>query len=415
MRIFKNFDILSKQISLTINKSDKYSTKLGVVNSFIIFGLIIPVAVLYLMKIFNKDLQTIIIKTGYEIVSPEFKFTDFVPFIIRIEEEYGKNGEYKSIMDFNTNYAKCDKDSNNNLKCSYQKLNLTYCNSSKFPSSYQEYFVKNNFSSAYCIEFDSNPALNGSLVIKGSWTESSIYYIAFALIKCINQLNCITNTTIINDFLSEGNSKYFSYYVFEENLTPENYSHPSQISVKTLYSNIGLNIYKSYYNNLMRVNVLSDIGFVSQYLNYTQLYQNDLSLADVTIYGNSNSNTLINFFVYSNNKLTTVNRYYLKLQDVMTILISIMNTIIMLFKILLYKFIDKDYYDEILDEIINYKTLKSENTNFEHLIHLNLKTKNNQYNENYIDIISQEIKLKTNNNDDLAEKDFNNGIKYKDR
>ena len=409
MRILKNFDLLSKQISLTINKSDKYSTKLGVVNSFIIFGLIIPVAVLYLMKIFNKDLQTIIIKTGYEIISPEFKFTDFVPFIVRFEDGNAKNGENKSIIDFNTTYYKCDK-YNNIWQCSYQKLNLTYCNSSKFPSSYQEYFAINNFSSAYCIEFDSNPALNGSLVIKGSWTESSVHYIAFALIKCINQLNCITNTTIINDFLSEDNPKYFSYYVFEENLTPENYSHPSQISVKTLYSNIGLNIYKSYYNNLMRVNVLSDIGFVSQYLNYTQLYQNDLSMADVTIYGNSNSNILMSFYVYSNNKLTTVNRYYLKLQDVMTIVISIMNTIIMLFKILLYKFIDKDYYDEILEEIINYKTLKSDNTNLYDRVKIIIKKKDNDNNEDNINDLSKEIKLDSNNNDAIAklDEDFKN-------
>ena len=185
--------------------------------------------------------------------------------------------------------------------------------------------------------------------------------------------------------------------------------------MKNIYSNIGLNIYKTYYNKLLRVNVSSDIGLVSEYLNYTQLYQNDLSLADFTIYENSKSTLLMDFYVYSNNKLTTVNRYYLKLQDVLTILISLMKTLKMLYKILLYKFIDKDYYDEILDEIINYKTLKSDNTNFEHLIQLNLKTKNNEYNENYIDIISQEIKLNTNNNNDFAEIDFKNGIKYKDR
>ena len=70
----------------------------------------------------------------------------------------------------------------------------------------------------------------------------------------------------------------------------------------------------------------SDIGLVSEYLNYTQLYQNDLSFADLTKYENSKSTLLMDFFVYSNNKLTTVNRYYLKLQDVLTIVISIMNT-----------------------------------------------------------------------------------------
>ena len=223
-------------------------------------------------------------------------------------------------------------------------------------------------------------------------------------------MNCITNTTIINDILSEGNSKYFSYYVFEENLTPENYSHPSQISVKNIYSNIGLNIYKSYYNNLMRVNVLSDIGFVSQYLNYTQLYQNDLSLADVTINGNSSRELLMNFFVYSNNKLTTVNRYYLKLQDVMTIIISIMNTLIMLFKILFYKFIDKNYYDEILDEIINYNTLKSENTNLDDRVKIIIKKKDNDNNEDNINYLSKEIKLNSNNNHAIAklDEDFKN-------
>jgi hypothetical protein len=82
----------------------------------------------------------------------------------------------------------------------------------------------------------------------------------------------------------------------------------------------------------------------------------------------------------------------------------------MLFKILFYKFIDKDYYDEILDEIINYKTLKSENTNFEDRVKMIIKKKDNDNNEDNINDLSKEIKLNSNNNHAIAklDEDFKN-------
>ena len=126
---------------------------------------------------------------------------------------------------------------------------------------------------------------------------------------------------------------------------------------------------------LQKVNVICDIGLISENFNQTQINQNNQYLVDLSMNSGNNYSNLIEFFAKSSNLVTTVNRYYLKIQDVIPIITSIINSLIIIIKILLCRLIDNNYYQEILDNIINYKTLQLENINLENVIRIKFKKK----------------------------------------
>ena len=92
----------------------------------------------------NKDLKAIILGSSIKIVQPEFIFTNFVPFIVRIENGDGKNSFNSSILEIQTTYGTCEKNTTNKkYECNYLILNLSECNSTKFPIEYQYQFEIN--------------------------------------------------------------------------------------------------------------------------------------------------------------------------------------------------------------------------------------------------------------------------------
>ena len=156
---------------------------------------------------------------------------------------------------------------------------------------------------------------------------------------------------------------------------------------------------------LQKVNVICDIGLISENFNQTQINQNNQYLVDLSMNSGNNYSNLIEFFAKSSNLVTTVNRYYLKIQDVIPIITSIINTLIIIIKILLSRLIDNNYYQEILDNIINYKTLQLENINLENVIRIKFKKRVKVTDENKFHAASNEIRLKSNIEDCVAKLD----------
>ena len=352
MKIIKKFDLLSKQIPIRTSE-----TKIGRVNSFIIILIGLLITLYYFIIVIQKDLQTVIIKNYNDVNAPQFNYSKFLPFVIRIENEVGKFYENKSLLTISSVYKKCDRDGNDDFQCDKFLLNLTNCNPNNFPDEFYDQFEFYDFYNALCIDFNSNPLLNNSITIKGSWTENSVYYINYALNTCSNKSYCINDTKLIEKIILD-QSLYLSYYVFEENLQPFNYSYPSQMSIKNIYSNIGLNIYKSYNDLLSLVNVTSDIGLVYSQMNQTSLIQNDLKLVDVTLNTDA-KNALTELFIYSNKSGTDVIRNYMRIQSALAIISTVMRLVFKVFKIVFKDWIDVEFYESIIDKIINYKTVIS--------------------------------------------------------
>ena len=110
-----------------------------------------------------------------------------------------------------------------------------------------------------------------------------------------------------------------------------------------------------------------------------------------------------------------MNRYYLKIQDVIPIKTSMINSLIIIIKILLSRLIDNNYYQEILDNIINYKTLQLENINLENVINIKFNKKVKVTDENNFHAASNDNRLKSNIEDWVAKLDISDDFKDKEK
>ena len=123
---------------------------------------------------------------------------------------------------------------------------------------------------------------------------------------------------------------------------------------------MNLNSRKYYRSFLTKTNLSSNIGLITDSINSTILLSNNIYLHDIKLYDTFKSTILITLSVFSSKNVLIIRRDYLKLQNVLSIMIPVMNTLIIFFKILLNPFTEKMYYENIISETISYKTLDNE-------------------------------------------------------
>ncbi len=80
-------DFFSREIYLTKDKSNKHSTIIGVVFSILIQLLTISLMIFYINKIFERELQSSFIQSTNNEDSPIFNFTEYIPYIVKLEDE----------------------------------------------------------------------------------------------------------------------------------------------------------------------------------------------------------------------------------------------------------------------------------------------------------------------------------------
>ena len=357
MKILQILDSLPKEIEFNINKQKNYSTHVGIFSSLSIYAFVILVLVFYLNKIFSRQLDSTLVKSQLVLNSPSFNYTNFVPFIFRFEDDNGNTYENSSLFSIRAYYYQLFKDNDTKLFNGLTYLlNLTYCNISKFHTSYQKYLTLHNLNQAKCIDFDSNPQLNNTIKISGSSSESTFNYIQIVGSLCDTNYNynCIRNYSFIQDYLIYV-PVYFSFFTFEENFAQQNYSFPSEISIKNYYSIFNLGIYKSINDYLIKTEISSDIGLITSSMNITNIYGNEVSMDDIYVYDKSAKLNIdaIYMYVKSSNKVINVTRIYLKLQYVLTIVSAIFNSLITIFKLILDPFISKIYNEDIIAKVMN--------------------------------------------------------------
>ena len=344
MKFLENLDLFKKQINLQSIDSEKYSTKLGLILSILLYAVTIYLVVYYFKKITDKELQSIVISNRVMTESPHITFTSFVPYIARFEDINSKPYYYESVMKLNGYYYKCKK---SNFICDSFELNLTKCKLNTFPHKYENILQVNKLGDAYCINFEDNPNLNGSLTLSGSWSEDHLNYLSIFGRLCFNKSSCL-NSDDLNNYLYS-NPLYLSFYSLEDNLNPQNYSVPVFNNVKLNYLQVVNNMYKTFNNYLTMSNISSDIGLVNEQINYTQIYSNEIILQDINYYSVIDTTQALmfgQFNIYSNNMIYFVNRYYMRLQSLISFVLTILNTLI-----IIMKFVKKDV-------VIVYSTVK---------------------------------------------------------
>ena len=221
----------------------------------------------YLNKIVNNQLQSVIFNFDFVTRAPTFNITNYIPYAVRLEDQDLISYNNLSIFELSSKYIFISRDQGSKII----SLNLSLCNSSKFPSSYKKYFDLYNLETAYCIDFDDNPKLNNSLIINGSLEEQSMNYLRFDVSLCTNKINkCISNKTYIRENLFY-NPLEFSFFSFEDNLLQNNYNSPSEKIIKKTISGLNVNSRKYYRSMLTNTNLLSKVGLITDSMNSTNL------------------------------------------------------------------------------------------------------------------------------------------------
>ena len=351
MKYLDKLDMLSMQIMLKKNNSYKYSTIFGLMTSFAIYFILILLTIYYLNKIFNKQLQSVIFTNEFVNIAPTFNFTNYIPYAFRLEYQNFSSYSNLSMLELRARY----RIRRNQIVTGFS-LNLTLCNSSKFPSSYQKYFQLYNLDTAYCLDFDINPLLNKFLIQNGSYEEESMFSLRIDVSLCSNKsIKCETNRSYLEEFLFKQNL-LFSFFSFEENLVQDNYHFPSEIITKKKITTVNLNSRKNFRSWLTHTNVSSNIGLITDYINSTILLSNDIQLENINVFNTITSPFLIYIDVYSNKNVIIIGRNYLKLQNAISIIIPALNTIILVFQIFLSPFTEKRFTEDIICETLCSKT-----------------------------------------------------------
>ena len=87
MKYMKKLDLLSRNIMLKKNKSNKYSTIIGLMTSIAIYSIMILLTTFYLNKIVNNQLQSVIFNFDFVTRAPTFNITNYIPYAVRLEDQ----------------------------------------------------------------------------------------------------------------------------------------------------------------------------------------------------------------------------------------------------------------------------------------------------------------------------------------
>ena len=109
MKYLVNLDLLKKKINLNSINSKKYSTKLGVMLSILLYAIAIYLVAYYFKKIIDKELQSIVIRNQVMAESPNIILSDFVPYVVRFEGDYQTPFYNESVVSLNAYYYHCYK------------------------------------------------------------------------------------------------------------------------------------------------------------------------------------------------------------------------------------------------------------------------------------------------------------------
>ena len=113
-------------------------------------------------------------------------------------------------------------------------------------------------------------------------------------------------------------------------------------------------------------NINTDIGLFYESINNTSTRQNIISSNDFTLYNSYQTGiSLGNFEIFSNRNIFVATRNCLKVQNALTIVVSLFSAFNLLLNVILSPYIDKQYYESIAKHVINFDNFGKSNQTIE--------------------------------------------------
>jgi hypothetical protein len=340
----KTFDFISYQPSLYSEGNMRFKTNFGGITQ-LMFAIINISGILYFSKdIYYRLNPNVIESTSVIDNPPEWVITpsdfNFI-FSMNDPDSYApyKNESIYSVEFYITIVE-------GGVLKEYKQLSTEPCSLDNFEGVDPGIFTPNfAFNSYYCIN------KNETVSLKGVLTSSSINYYKFFVKACNNETSkvpCASQQVL--DKMLDGTM--ITLYHVDKIFDPSNYTHP----VKHYFNNYWQRVSKKFYNVVTfyfkTVNFIDDTGLFFEASSKSTTLKVDRIAPSYDL--QSSENFLEVLFMFNNN-VTTFNRKYKRLQQVVAEIGGLVNAAFILFTVIVHYYTQSLYFEYIKEKLFDSK------------------------------------------------------------
>ena len=340
------FDFFNNSFNLNYKLSSSYNTLLGAILSSIYIIFFIGIFLYYFNMIFSRKHFSIIYNSQYQ--SDLYIDLSKTTIIFYLLDNSNNLILEKNIFNISVNYIEIFFDSKTfnitqnsyNIpieNCSYDS-NLKLIKNNKF-SIYNDFTI----SKFNCI---LNENLN-KIKIEGKRGTKYYRYLKFQIKKCDNSSN---NNSCINKNSPIYDNFYLTFDLIQNEINHFSYKNYIKKTTKLNYFSVNSQIKKEYNIKLNKGIYESDNGLIFSNIETKDFFT--VGGIDYEFSLNSNSNDDLFFInIISNEIVEKYKRIYLKLQDILAKIVSIINSTFIIIKIILNLFTKKLMQIDIINSL----------------------------------------------------------------
>ena len=367
LKILGEIDIIGSKFHFYQGKTPKRKTIFGGLLTIILIISIIILIITFGNNFFTRKNPSVTLSIENDL---KYEFIDLkeekIFFAFRIEDYDGNYINESDILFFKIYYYTTEeRDGVYRKKIHDEYLSYHICNE----SDYEDFGLGKNLGVLYCPEL-------GGKKFGGYWDSPNLYYFEIQVFFCENGTQFSSNNTKctslekLKSFLNQDNPKFFAFYYPLIEFNPLSYSNPILKRYKNYYYILSHRLQRNDDVFLKKTILADDKGWLfNSYKNFsdwgidsfrtTYAYYSD---DDLTNEGASTKIYELN--LYSSLEKNYYTRYYMKIQNVIAVVGSLINLIFYIFQLLSSFIGDKILKLEIIQSYFELDDKKSSNKFF---------------------------------------------------
>ena len=365
MKSFKKIDIYGQPFRFTIFGNKLHKTAMG--GLLTIFTTAVMAIVTYFLgqnfyfrksPVINRDFTQLSEYPHYNINNTNFIFG------FRIEDSNGNLFNESRYFSFKVIYNYIDIEySNNNIYQTRQafKMDLDFCD----VENLKNLNIGSNLDSQrfYCVDFSDNLKYGGFIDSK-NFSFFEVQVIQCNLDPERNISTCATTDETLN-YLKR-NKLYFNMLTLKYSTNFKSLDKPLINHITNNFLMMDINFFKKQYCYFKLGKVLSDIGYVTENIDVKSGFALDYLTYDF-IKNSDYSLKLIKINVYFTRNEEKFHRNFIKLQDLMAVLLSVFKLISIFFHLIAYFVNETNIQNKLLEELYDFTFLYKPKVKLENL------------------------------------------------
>jgi hypothetical protein len=333
LKFLYTFDYFALHPQLYFNGRYYYSTILGSCLSVLLLIGILVYFINYILIMIDKS-EPKLITTIYNDEDPKLihlKENNFA-LTISLQDVFYNNFIDESIYKLTANKLKVILNEDGTSTMTSSKIHVIKCSEYEF-KIIPEYFKNLPLDHLYCLN-------ETDIEIQGQFMQPIWQFITFEFSKCVNETSEIVCAPedVIDKQLNGG---FVGMFVTDFNIVPNNFSHPSYIYGRNIYSGFSATFYLDLWIYLKPIEIITDQGIIFENKKIIDYFAYDSMKHDVYF---KDGNVFASVTIRDSPRREVYERSYTKIQDASANIGGIINLFLTLgewfifcFRFLLYK------------------------------------------------------------------------------